>query len=633
MIDKSEVLHNIKTGSDTDLYIARINTKKGENFAKIKSRDKGLKFPYLTRTTGNSLKPTMEFIQSNELRHGGAESAPRPGNTSVDGSIDVELSPVTFDDNMCSLFNNEWRVWNSDADSASNLDKVPCDEGKFLTRACKQAAGDINGDDVVKGYLFNGVFYEEDSHTTEITGEEDKIYVDLTEVEKPHYQWLGGKYEPKLDEDSYNNDETFRPRRLLNDGVAGHEDGILIVPKGSVVNEMTFGKKNIEYLIAKKYGGVEGEDMYHLFRRLAVNTVDLNAEIGQIVTGSFGFMGDASTDILDEAEAKENLGGATPSKFEDGVTTGESFIDNLPEKATDTDQFTAREGDLWINGKNITFGKTLTFNVDKNMERKYALFVKNAISKTSLKKAITANLNTYLVPDAKALYNLANNNKTFEVLFAFEDKGYMNDSFKDEDKPEFIYMVQIFNAKAEDKDLTASGEADYDMSIPLRSFGERLCRVLKIALPKFISSESLEVVADGDTPTGVKNAVSFTPNILLGQGSLSLYDASTEPKGIKVSVKVDDVEQAFTPVLGYEVPDTSDPDNPNKTKIVDAAGDVVTGANIILDLVEDGGVSDTYGQVTVLTGVAQTTAEQKLEVTVSWNGKDCTNFFTIPASV
>lgn len=576
MIDKSEVMHNIKTGSDTDLYLSRVNTKqklddgtKNPNFLKVQTTVAGYEFPYLTRTTGNSLKPTTEFIQSNELRHGGAESAPRPGNTSVDGSIDVELSPVTFDDNLCAVFNNEWRPWSSDSDSASNLDKVPCDEGKFLTRASK-------------------------------------------------YDEVAGAY----DEESYNSDETLRPRRLINDGETGHEDGILIVPKGSVVNEMTFGKKSIEYDIVKKYGGVEGEDLYHIFKRLAIGTLDLNAQLGSIVTGSFGFMGDSSSDILETAEAKEYLGGNTSDKFEDGVTTGNSFIESLPEKATDTDQFTTREGDLWINGKNITFGQTLTFNIDKNLNKKYALFVKNPVAKTSQKKAITANLSTYLVPDSKVLYNLANNNETFEVLFAFEDKGYMNDSFKDEDKPEYTYLVQIFSAKAEDKDLTASGEADYDMSIPLRSFGERLCRIFKIALPKVIGTKAIEI---SETPTGVINTVALNPNILLKQGDVTLYDATTAPTGLKVTIKVDDTEvtPAFAAVVGYKIKDG------DEEKIVDAAGDVVANANVVLDLVEG---SDTFGRILVTTGVAQTTAKQNVEVDVSWNGKDNSCFYEIPAS-
>lgn len=631
MIDKSEVMHNIKVGSDTDLYLSRVNTKqkladgtKNPKFLKVKTTDAGYEFPYLTRTTGNSLKPTTEFIQSNELRHGGAESAPRPGNTSVDGSIDVELSPVTFDDNICAVFNNEWRPWESDADSASNLDKVPCDDGKFLTRACKQESGDISGNDVIEGYLYEGKFYEESTHETEITGEAEKVYVDLTGTAvpaKPHYIWLGSKYEPKIDEESYNSDETLRPRRLINDGSEGTEDGILVVPAGSVVNEMTFGRQSIEYDVVKKYGGVAGEDLYHIFKRLAIGTLDLNAQIGSIVTGSFGFMGDSSSDILETDEAKDYLGGNTAEKFEDGVTTGNSFIDNLPEKATDTDQFTSREGDLWINGKNITFGQTLAFNIDKNLQKKYALFVKNPISKTSQKKAITCNLDTYLVPDSKVLYNLANNNETFEVLFAFEDKGYMNDMAREEDKPNYTYLVQIFSAKAEDKDLTASGEDDYNMSIPLRSFGERLCRIFKIALPKIIGTKAFEVFET--TATGVINTVALNPNILLKQGDITLYDGTTAPNGLKVTIKVNGTDVAFTGVVGYKVKDG------DEIKVVDASGAEIANANVVLDLVED---SDTYRRILVTTGVAQTTAKQSVEVAVSWNGKDNSCFYEIPAS-
>lgn len=416
MIDKSDILHNVKTGSDTEIYLSRINVDKtSANFGKIKSAEGVEQYPVLTRTTGNSLKPTTEFIQSNELRKGGAESAPRPGNTSVDGSLDIELSPTTFDDNIACTFKNEWKRWSSDTDSAINFDKQHCAAGFFLTRA------------------------------------------------------------NSTDETVYNNDENLKPRRLLNDGAVGHDDGLLKVPAGCVVHEMTFGNKGIEYNVVKKYGGVENEDMYHVFKRLGIGTMDLNAQIGQIVTGSFGFIGDSSSDIMTEDETRAYFGGEDTDKFEDGTTTGNAFVENLPEQATNTDQFTTREGDLWINGKNITFAQTLTFNIDKNMDRKYALFVKNAISKVSRRTAITANLDTYLVPESKDLYNLANNNKTFEILFAFEDK---------ESEPDFTYVFQIFSAKAEDKDLSASGEDDYTMSIPLRSFGERLCRIFRIALPK-----------------------------------------------------------------------------------------------------------------------------------------------------
>lgn len=47
-------------------------------------------------------------------------------------------------------------------------------------------------DDVVEGYYYNGKFYEEAAHTTEITGETGKIYVDLpTNIT---YRWGGSAY-------------------------------------------------------------------------------------------------------------------------------------------------------------------------------------------------------------------------------------------------------------------------------------------------------------------------------------------------------------------------------------------------------------------------------------------------------
>lgn len=47
-------------------------------------------------------------------------------------------------------------------------------------------------DDVIEGYYYNSKFYQESSHTTEITGETGKIYVDLpTNVS---YRWSGSAY-------------------------------------------------------------------------------------------------------------------------------------------------------------------------------------------------------------------------------------------------------------------------------------------------------------------------------------------------------------------------------------------------------------------------------------------------------
>ena len=49
-------------------------------------------------------------------------------------------------------------------------------------------------DDVVEGYYHNGKFYTTSAHTTEITGETGKIYIDLsTDVS---YRWGGSIYVP-----------------------------------------------------------------------------------------------------------------------------------------------------------------------------------------------------------------------------------------------------------------------------------------------------------------------------------------------------------------------------------------------------------------------------------------------------
>ena len=47
-------------------------------------------------------------------------------------------------------------------------------------------------DDVIEGYYYNSKFYKESTHTTEITGEGGKIYVDLS-TEKT-YRWGGSAY-------------------------------------------------------------------------------------------------------------------------------------------------------------------------------------------------------------------------------------------------------------------------------------------------------------------------------------------------------------------------------------------------------------------------------------------------------
>ena len=47
-------------------------------------------------------------------------------------------------------------------------------------------------DDVIEGYYYQNKFYEDSAHTTEITGEAGKIYVDLSTMKT--YRWSGSAY-------------------------------------------------------------------------------------------------------------------------------------------------------------------------------------------------------------------------------------------------------------------------------------------------------------------------------------------------------------------------------------------------------------------------------------------------------
>ena len=471
MIDKDNIQHNLKTGADSDIiYTREVTDPKSANFSKLKTRDGLYKFPLLSRSTGNSIAGTTETIESNELRKGRTKSAPRRGNSSTEGSHDLELSPTTFDDLLEAALRNNWKRWTSDTDSAINLDNTAFNDGFFLTRC-----------------------------------------VDPEEKE-------------------YNHDKNFGARRLINDGVAGHEDGMLKVPAGCIVHELTCGSVDIKYSLLKKFGGVDGEDLYQEFKHIAVNTLSLSVQIGAIVTGSFGMMGTNNPKLMTEDVARAYFGGEDTDRFEDGVTTGNSFIENLPVKSTDTDQFTSREGDLWINGKNITFATNLTLELNNGLEKKYAIFVKDAISTQPLSLDITGDLTTYLVAGfSDELYNSGIDDETNEIMFQFQNK---------EKEPDFIYLFQIFQSKIGDQNLSASGADTFDQSEPWNSFGERALRIFRVALPKV---RDIEFVADETTWTDPGELI-ITPNaaVLAADitGKITVLDSLKDENGQTLAEQV-----------------------------------------------------------------------------------------------
>ena len=470
MIDKDNIQHNLKTGADSDIiYIREVTDKKSADFGKLKTKDGLYKFPVLSRSTGNSVSGTTETIESNELRKGRTKSAPRRGNSSAEGSHDLELSPTTFDDLLEAALRGEWRRWESDTDSPINLDKNAYNAGFFLTRCTDPS------------------------------------------------------------ESEYNHEKNFGSRRLLNDGALGHEDGMLKVPAGCVVHELTCGTKDIKYSLLKKFGGVENEDLYQEFKHIAVNTLSLSVQIGAIVTGSFGLMGNNNPKLMTEDVARANFGGEDTDRFVDGVTTGNSFIENLPVKSTDTDQFTSREGDLWINGKNITFATNLTLELNNGLEKKFAIFVKDAISTQPLSLEVTGDLTTYLVEgESDELYNSGIDDETNEIIFQFQNK---------EKEPDFIYLFQIFETKIGDQNLSSSGPDTFDQSEPYNSFGERALRIFRVALPKV---RDIEFIPDDTTWTDAGEIV-IRPNIAVVASDitdLSVLDSLKKENGETISEQV-----------------------------------------------------------------------------------------------
>ena len=511
--------YTIKTGADSSDYFSREVTisdkSKGYNvddsslsqLGLVKDVDSNISddysYPVLVRRTGDSLKGSTESIESQELRKGRTKSAPRKGNSSSEGSLDFELSPETYDDILEAALRGEWKEWVSDSKvrglddngewqmSGSNLDKLTYADGMFESRI-KQ----------------NGDMLEEDKET---------------------------KHETKL---------------LSNTTSADFSVIKVSDVKKFEVHELTCGTQDIRYSVLKHYGGVKDDDLFQSFEHLAVNTMSLSVTPGQIITGSFGFMGSNNPEIVQWGNqfspAKEFIDGETyykcdesKPKYEqfteaDPQPTAETFVkdkyflkypcgvvkqlskrllsgkgasastkedvdvmhwlDDLPQKGTSTDQYTAREGFLYINGERVRYGSNLTFELNNGLEKTFAIFEKDAISMSPLTLDITGNLGAYLIKGySEKLYQLAVQDKNIELVFCFQDK---------EENPEALYLFQIFKAKFTDTDVSTGAE-QLEVSFPYQSFEEKAVRILRTRMRK---ARSIEF----DTENKSKITVDFT---------------------------------------------------------------------------------------------------------------------------
>ena len=562
---------NLKTGADSDLIVSREFTENNASLGKIKRKDGIFKFPYLTRRTGDTLSGTTENIESNELKHGRTKSAPRKGNSSSSGDINFEFSPETFDDMLEAVLRGKWKRWTSDTNSPSNKDKNAYQDGYFATKCASGNSG----------------------------------------------------------------------KKLVYDGTgSGDSEGLVHVAnngQGFVIHELNSETNDVKYSLLRKYGGQTGEDLWQEFTHCALNTMQLSVEINSIVTGSFGIMGTNNPKLLDTDELALELENrladvedADSLKDKGNWTAGASYVKNdivyveseklyyrcesehvadtdwtvdkaagkwtkieaheflgsIPDKATDTMQFTARDGFLYINGKQIEFAQSLSFSLDNGLSQKFAIFVHDAISSTPLTLDITGDLSTYLVggkSEAKELFNNAVGDKTVEILFCFQDKA---------DDPTALYVFQIFNAKHTENTVNGNGEDTYDESLPWSSFNEQACRVFRIMLPRVTDIEAQEVVGGG-AATGNPNLIAMIPNVELSDTD-SLSD-------MVITSTLDGVDN--TSAMSFENP----------------------------EFVSDE-TDDNFGFITAkFTAVTQTASEQVLGITVKWKGNEFTKSFRIPS--
>ena len=561
---------NLKTGADSDLIVAREVTQTTDPaLGKIKRKEGIFRFPYLTRRTGDTLTGTTENIESNELKHGRTKSAPRKGTSSSSGDINFEFSSETFDDMMEAAFRGKWKRWKSDTNSPSNKKKNAYAPGYFATKCATAASG----------------------------------------------------------------------RKLIFDGNGtGDDAGLVHVAHngaGFIVHELNSETEDIKYSLLRKYGGQTGEDLWQEFTHCAINTMNLSVEINSIITGSFGIMGTNNPKIFNSDEIAREFEGrikdiagsddlvdkgawaattdyvvndvvTVEGKFYKCTTAHESgatfdateaanwaelesyqYFAEIPDHATDTMQFTAREGFLFINGKQIEFAQSLSFNLDNGLSQKFAIFVPNAISTSPLALDITGDLSTYLVggdSEAKKMFNDAIANETIEILFCLQDKL---------EDPTALYLFQIFTAKHTENTINGNGSDTYDMSLPYQSFGEQACRVFRITLPRVTELEAIEVTSG--TPTGNPNTLALLPNI-------ELEDTDVVPAEFEITATLDGVDATAT--LDFQ----------------DPALDVDP-------------TSDTYGMILVpFTAVTQTAAAQIVGVTIKWRGSEFIKSFEVPAT-
>jgi hypothetical protein len=144
-------------------------------------------------------------------------------------------------------------------------------------------------DDVVEGYLYEGHFYEDSQHTTEITGEIGKIYVDLTA--SVSYRWSGSAFVRVDDVDlsNYYNKTDSDTHYLKKDGASGNYQTVngSVAVQGEVWAKDDIALSNVAESLAYFNSGTKADKLYNIGDRFvyqgmlleAIDTINGNSDI------------------------------------------------------------------------------------------------------------------------------------------------------------------------------------------------------------------------------------------------------------------------------------------------------------------------------------------------------------------
>lgn len=503
-----EPTFDLPAGSSSDFYLSReINDREDDNNGKILKKHGLWKYPFLTRRTGDSLAGTNEEITSSELRHGRTAAKTKLGAASATGSLDIEFSPETFDDQLEGVFRDKWVRWFQDG----KKDLITKD---FLTA---KGRIHVNGDDGTYNQ-----WYEEALKGKRVT--EVPLLYNGTEA--------GTVADPfgliKVSEEKIG-------KRAKN-------------PLGKfIAHELHIGNTPVKYAALSRIPITEKAIRLQNYRHVEMGELNLNVTVNAIVTGSFNMNGATNPDYYTEGaevgktrladqmndkkvmavydgegdEAEENY---YSTDFRDAA---ERFVATAREttKSTETDQFTALDGFLYVNGHQLQFCSDLTMDLNNNLQAIYAIFVKNAIANLSPSLAVTGNITAYFTDGEKDatgrkygaddLKNLASQNKDVEILYAFIDK----------EDPDIVYLFQIFKATISAPSETKDAESPISLDLPYTSFGEMAVRCLRLEIPKIRSididaASALAAIRGGKTVDTV--SLRLFPNVPLDPESVKV---------------------------------------------------------------------------------------------------------------